>query len=198
MTCPRPAGSSGTQSGSMTWRTCSRVSPTTAREQAMRKASWEATEKSAANRMVWNGRMGVLLSREILGSSGDPVVSRGSRCGEWLIRGLHRHPDLGMIEELTDLLVGRLSEVFVPGTDGVEGVGHDAADARVALVAERGIGRGCDGRGGDDQSGGPKPADGLDGGPHRRTGRDPVVHQDHDAAAHVRWGAVAAIEPLPA
>ena len=58
-----------------------------------------------------------------------------------------------------------------------------------------GAGRGRRGRDGHDDASGLEPAHGRDGGLHRRAGREPVVHQDHGAAAHLERRAVVAIEP---
>ena len=60
-------GSSGTQFGSTTWRTKIRVLFSIATEQAARKASFEFSEKSAANRILRKGCIEVLLFVNRLG-----------------------------------------------------------------------------------------------------------------------------------
>src|SRR5262249_9168665 len=84
----------------------------------------------------------------------DGTAARARRNG---LRG-------GALEQLANLLVGRLREVAVPQADRVERVRRAGADDLVRLLVELGAGLRCPDRDGDDNAGRPLFAQGGDRG----------------------------------
>ncbi len=87
-------------------------------------------------------------------------------------------------QQLMDLGVGDLAEIFIPESDGKESFGRFGADDLVHLTGQFPAGaRGADGHGHDDPIG-VLNLEGGDRGAHRGTCREPVVHKDDDPAGH--------------
>ena len=107
----------------------------------------------------------------------DPLLA--PRLASFTCRGHHGHG--GPFEKTADIVVGRRGKIFVPDSDGMEGIRSDHADAFVDLPSR------ARHRPGVPRSGRPRPgeracaADSSHGGSHRRAGCQPVIHQDHGA-----------------
>src|SRR5215213_1487030 len=100
----------------------------------------------------------------------------------------------GALEQLDDLLVRHLIEVFVPEADGHEVGGCFQADQLVHLGAEQ-LGRrlGAHGRGQDEAPRIP-PSERLYRRPRGHARGKPVVHQDHDPPLNLGFGPISSQE----
>src|SRR5207247_3143922 len=99
-------------------------------------------------------------------------------------------------EQGADLLVARLREVLVPQAYSVERLRRVHAHDVVDVVSELVTGSSCSDGNGDDDVRGMLLADRHRGRPHRGTGREAVVYEDHGLAFEARWVAIAAVGVL--
>jgi hypothetical protein len=100
------------------------------------------------------------------------------------------------VKELTDLLVADLVEVVIPAANRTERLRSAGADNLVGFRSERGAGVGRSYGDGHDDPARFALAQGGDGRPHARAGRQPVINQDDDVARHVGRRAVDAVSAL--